>query len=121
MTEIPTDGGKLYQATVIDLFSRRLLGYATSPHPDAVLTAHAIKMAVATRGGDVAGVIFHTDRGSTYTAGEFTALCRHLASDNQWVESVPVSTTRLRNHSSRPLNMKSYLAIISPHGLKRGE
>jgi len=77
MTEIPTDEGKLYQATVIDLFSRRLLGYATSPHPDAVLAAHAIKMAVAAR-GDVAGVIFHTDRGSTYTAREFTALCRHL-------------------------------------------
>jgi putative transposase len=78
MTEIPTDEGKLYQATVIDLFSRRLLGYATSPHPDAVLAAQAIKMAVATRGGRVTGVIFHTDRGSTYTAGEFTALCRHL-------------------------------------------
>jgi transposase InsO family protein len=78
MTEIPTDEGKLYQATVIDLFSRRLLGYATSAHPDAVLAAQAIKMAVAARGGQVAGVIFHTDRGSTYTAGEFTALCRHL-------------------------------------------
>ena len=79
MTEIPTDEGKLYQATVIDLFSRRLLGYATGPHPDAVLAAHSIKMAVAARGGQVAGVIFHTDRGSTYTAREFTALCRHLA------------------------------------------
>jgi transposase InsO family protein len=79
MTEIPTDEGKLYQATVIDLFSRRLLGYATSPHPDAVLAAQAIKMAVATRGGQVTGVIFHTDRGSTYTAREFTALCHHLS------------------------------------------
>ena len=79
MTEIPTDEGKLYQATVIDLFSRRLLGYATSPHPDAVLAAQAIKMAVATRGGQATGVIFHTDRGSTYTAREFTALCSHLS------------------------------------------
>ena len=37
-------------------------------------------MAVAARGGaqQIAGVIFHTDRGSTYTADKFTALCRRL-------------------------------------------
>ncbi len=37
-------------------------------------------MAVAARGGaeQIAGVIFHTDRGSTYTAERFTALCRRL-------------------------------------------
>jgi len=78
MTEIPTDEGKLYLATVIDLFSRKLLGAATSVHPDAELAGQAIKMAVAARRGRVAGVIFHTDRGSTYTAGDFTALCRRL-------------------------------------------
>jgi transposase InsO family protein len=78
MTEIPTDEGKLYLATVIDLYSRRLLGYPTSAHPDAELACQAIKMAVATRGGEVADVIFHTDRGSTYTATDFTKLCRNL-------------------------------------------
>lgn len=78
ITEIPTDEGKLYLATALDLFSRRLLGYATSPHPDAVLAGQAVKMAAATRGGNVAGVIFHTDRGSTYTADDFTALCTKL-------------------------------------------
>lgn len=84
MTEIPTGPGdrgpKLYLATVIDLYSRRLLGAATGLHPDAELACEAIKMAVATRGGaeHLAGVIFHTDRGSTYTADKFTALCRRL-------------------------------------------
>jgi putative transposase len=78
ITEIPTDEGKLYLATALDLFSRRLLGYATSAHPDAVLAGQAIKVAVAARGGDVAGVIFHTDRGSTYTADDFTGLCVKL-------------------------------------------
>jgi transposase InsO family protein len=78
ITEIPTDEGKLYLATALDLFSRRLLGYATSAHPDAVLAGQAIKMAVATRGGNVAEVIFHTDRGSTYTADDFTTLCAKL-------------------------------------------
>ncbi|MGH3504295.1 MAG: IS3 family transposase [Nocardioidaceae bacterium] len=78
MTEIPTDEGKLYMATALDLFSRRLLGCSTSVHPDAELAGQAIKMAIATRDGNVAGVVFHTDRGSTYTAGDFTALCHGL-------------------------------------------
>jgi putative transposase len=78
ITEIPTDEGKFYLATALDLFSRRLLGYATSAHPDAVLAGQAIKMAVAARGGSIAGVIFHTDRGSTYTADDFTGLCAKL-------------------------------------------
>lgn len=78
ITEIPTDEGKFYLATALDLFSRRLLGYATSAHPDAVLAGQAIKMAVATRGGNVAGTIFHTDRGSVYTADDFTSLCAKL-------------------------------------------
>ena len=78
ITEIPTDEGKLYLATALDLFSRRLLGYATSAHPDAVLAGQAIKMALAARGGNIAGVIFHTDRGSTYTADDFTGLCARI-------------------------------------------
>jgi putative transposase len=88
MTEIPTGrdgkGTKLYLATVIDLYSRRLLGAATGLHPDAELACAAIKMAVATRGGkdaiwredEAERVVFHTDRGSTYTANAFTKLCR---------------------------------------------
>lgn len=51
MTEIPTAAGKLYLATVIDLYSRRLLGASTGLHPDADLAGQAIKMAVASRGG----------------------------------------------------------------------
>jgi putative transposase len=80
ITEIPTDEGKLYLATVIDLFSRRLLASATAERPDAELACDASKMAVAVRGGRTAvdGVIFHTDRGSTYTAIRFTTLCRTL-------------------------------------------
>ena len=77
MTEIPTDEGKLYLATVIDLYSRRLLACPTSAHPNAELACDAIKIASATRGGrgNTDGVIFHTDRGSTYTASSFTLLC----------------------------------------------
>ena len=65
---------------MIDLFSRKLLDAATGLHPDAELACQAIQMAVAARGGaaSIAAVIFHSDRGSTYTAGTFMALCRTL-------------------------------------------
>ncbi len=63
ITEVTTDEGKLYLATVIDLYSRRLLGYAMSAHHDAELTTATLSMAAATRGGTVDGVIFHSDRG----------------------------------------------------------
>ena len=78
ITEVPTAAGKLYLATVIDLYSRRLLGAATGLHPDADLACAAIEMAIAVRGGRqaIAGVVFHTDKGSTDTAGSFTKLCR---------------------------------------------
>ena len=67
-------------ATVLDLFSRKLLASPTAEHPDAELAGDAIKMAAAVRGGRtvIDGVIFHTDRGSTYTAKDFTKLCRRL-------------------------------------------
>lgn len=86
ITEIPTAAGKLYLATVIDLYSRRLIGAATSRHPDADLACAAIQIAVTTRGGKPAihtddealRVTFHSDRGSTYTADAFTRVCRDL-------------------------------------------
>lgn len=78
ITEIPTDEGKLYLATVIDLFARKLLACPTSEHPDTELCAAAIKIAVAARGGrpNIEGVIFHSDRGSTYTSKDFRKLCK---------------------------------------------
>jgi putative transposase len=80
ITEIPTQEGKLYQATVIDLFGRRLLASATGPSPNAQLCTDAIKIAVTARAGKdaITGVIFHSDRGSTYTDHSFSALCRDL-------------------------------------------
>jgi putative transposase len=78
LTEIPTDEGKLYLAAVEDLASRRVLGFALGEHHDAALAAAAIKMAVAVRGGDVRGVIFHTDRGSEYSASGFGQVCQRF-------------------------------------------
>ncbi|WP_256370995.1 IS3 family transposase [Micromonospora sp. KC207] len=78
MTEIRTDEGKLYLATVIDLYSRRILGYAMGAHHDAGLVVAALNMAAVTRGGNVNGVIFHSDRGSEYGSADFARTC------NRW-------------------------------------
>ncbi|WP_175430903.1 DDE-type integrase/transposase/recombinase [Streptomyces hawaiiensis] len=60
---------------MIDLFCRRLLGHAMGELHDAELLVAALHMAVATRGGDVKCVIFHSDRGSEYTSRRFRQTC----------------------------------------------
>lgn len=76
ITYLRTGEGWLYLATVIDLFSRRVIGWSVANHMRTELVADALKMAVATRGGRVdAGVVFHSDRGSQYTSAEFGQLC----------------------------------------------
>jgi transposase InsO family protein len=75
LTEVVTGEGKLYLASVLDLFSRKCLGHAFSPHHDADLAEAALVMAIANRRGQVDGVIFHSDRGSEYTAVAFEAAC----------------------------------------------
>lgn len=81
VTYVDTDEGWLYLATVLDLCSRRLLGYAMADAHDAALTEAALRMAVATRAGDgrpTRGVVFHSDRGSEYTAATYAAACTRL-------------------------------------------
>ncbi|MET8413917.1 DDE-type integrase/transposase/recombinase, partial [Streptomyces sp. NPDC005195] len=75
MTEIETGEGKLYLASVHDAFSRRALGYAMGARHDTALVSAALQTAIATRGGQVDGVIFHTDRGSE---GGFNWSSQHL-------------------------------------------
>ena len=77
-TDIDTDEGKLYLDSVLDAGSRRVLGFALGEHHDADLAYGALVMAVAVRGGQVPGVIFHTDQGSEYTAAVFRAACERL-------------------------------------------
>lgn len=79
ITEIVTWERKLYLATVIELYSRRLIGWAIGTNQKASLVCDAMNVAIATRGGiaNIVGVKFHTDRGSQYTSKKFTELCRN--------------------------------------------
>jgi putative transposase len=76
LTEIPNDEGAFYLASVLDLHSRRVVGFALGAHHDAELAKAALCMAIAVRGGDVSGVIFHSDQGGEYTGGVFATACR---------------------------------------------
>lgn len=78
ITYLRTGEGWLFLATVIDLYSRRVIGWSLAAHMRTELVADALRMAVATRGGVVDGVIFHSDRGCQYTSAEFGVLCEGL-------------------------------------------
>ncbi|MCX4656917.1 IS3 family transposase [Streptomyces microflavus] len=76
ITYLPLDGGKLcYLATVIDLASRRLAGWAIADHMRTDLVTDALAEAVRTR-GSLAESIMHTDHGAQYTSRAFAEACR---------------------------------------------
>ncbi len=73
ITYIRTWEGWLYLATVIDLASRRVVGWAMADHMRAELVCDALTMAIHTR-RPAPGLIFHSDRGTQYTAAEYRQL-----------------------------------------------
>ena len=75
ITYIATGEGWLYLAGVLDIGSRRCLGYDMDARMPTELVSNALTMAVNTRGGNVEGMIFHGDRGAQ---GEFNRLSQHL-------------------------------------------
>lgn len=76
ITYIATGEGWLYLASVLDLGSRRMLGYSMADHMRTELVLDALGMAVAARGGAAAGTIAHADRGSQYTSNDYLEFCQ---------------------------------------------
>lgn len=77
ITYLPTLAGWWYLATVIDLATREVVGYAMADHHRAELVVDALQMA-AGRGELKLACIMHSDRGSEYTSGEFRKVIRKL-------------------------------------------
>ena len=73
ITYVPTLEGFVFLAMVLDVFSRKIVGWAMSARQTVELVQAALEMAVQTRGAR--GVVFHSDRGSQYTALAFTRRC----------------------------------------------
>lgn len=77
ITYLPYDGGHLYLATVIDCFSRRLVGWSIAEHMRTEIVADALRAALRER-GSLAGAVFHADHGAQYTSKDYAQLCRDL-------------------------------------------
>jgi putative transposase len=73
ITYIPTQEGWLYLAVVIDLFSRRIIGWAMDQRMEATLVNNAMTMALLKR-QPAPGLIWHTDRGSQYASNSHREL-----------------------------------------------
>lgn len=73
ITYVPTWAGFLFLAVVLDVFSRRVVGWAMATHMRAELVIDALEMAVHNR--QPSGVIHHSDQGSQYTSIAFSKRC----------------------------------------------
>ena len=73
ITYIRTGTGWLYLAMVLDLFSRKVVGWAMAPSMPAELVCEALRMAIAQR-RPATGLIVHSDRGSQYASKQYQAL-----------------------------------------------
>lgn len=96
--------GFLYLATVIDCFSRRLVGWSIADHMRTELVSDAL-LAAARQRGSLAGAVFHSDHGAQYASKDYAALCERLgvrrsmgkvgtSADNAMAESFNASLKR---------------------------
>ncbi|GAA3862634.1 IS3 family transposase [Saccharothrix violaceirubra] len=125
ITYLPiVDGTFLYLATVMDLCSRRLVGWAVADHMRTDLVVGALHAAERTR-GSLAGAIFHGDHGAQYGAGSFVDACREAgvtrsmgavgsSADNAAAESLNASFKRetLQGAQSWGTAMEARLAVF---------
>jgi putative transposase len=98
ITYVWTASGWAYLALLVDLCTRQIVGWAVSAHCDTALALKALDAAVARR-KPAAGLLHHTDRGSTYTAGDYQKRLKSLGftvsmsrRGNCWDNAVAEST-----------------------------
>ncbi len=113
ITYIWTLEGWLYLAVILDLYSRRVVGWAMGPRIDQALTLRALDMA-SDGCKAVAGLIHHSDRGSQYAANDYRKLleargmtCSMSRKGNCWDNAVAESffcdaKSRVRSRSAIP-------------------
>jgi transposase InsO family protein len=129
ITYIRTRSGWLYLAAVMDLFSRKIVGWAMAPSMPAELVCAALQMAIAQR-QPAAGLIVHTDRGSQYASELHRDLLVHhhlLASmsrkGNCWDNAVMerfflnlkmerVWQTNYANHAEAMRDITDYIVVF---------
>ena len=85
ITYVRTAQGWLYLAVVLDLYSRRIVGWAMSSSLHRQLVIDALQMALTTR-QPPPGLLHHSDRGSQYASDDYQALLtkNHMVGSNLW-------------------------------------
>ncbi len=125
ITYLPiADGSNLYLATVIDLGSRKLVGWQIADHMRTELVEDALRAAARER-GSLAGAIFHSDHGSVYTSKAYARLCTRLmvtqsmgkvgtSADNSLAESFNAALKRelLEGRAAFPDQATAYRAVF---------
>lgn len=104
ITEHWTGEGKLYVCAIKDVYSNRIVGYSIDSRMKSSLAVAALNNAVARRrieGGDVAGCVVHTDRGSQFRSRKFVHTPSTVTRWSvPWAESGPQATTQPWSPSS---------------------
>jgi len=97
ITYIPTQEGWLYLAVTLDLYSRRVVGWAMSDRMTSDLTMNALKMAIHQR--DVGpGLVHHSDQGSQYTDGDYQQMLKDwriqvsMNGVGSWYDNAPMES-----------------------------
>jgi putative transposase len=82
-TYLPVVAGFVFLAVILDLYSRKVVGWSVGERLDAELSGEALRRALARR-RPPPGLIFHSDRGSEFAAGSY----RRLLADAEAVQSM---------------------------------
>lgn len=127
ITYIRTGTGWLYLAVVLDLFSRRVVGWAMAPSMPAALVCDALRMAIQAR-RPAAGLVVHSDRGSQYASEQYQSLlaehgfvCSMSRKGNCWDNAVAerfflnlkmerVWQRNYANHAEAKFDVANYIA-----------
>ena len=97
ITYIPTREGWLYLAAVLDLYTRRIVGWAMSDRMTSALTVSALKMALR-QCQPTSGLLHHSDQGSQYTDRNYQALLKNhgvqvsMNSVGSWYDNAPMES-----------------------------
>ena len=114
ITYVKTWDGWAYVATVIDLYSRAIVGYAIADHMRTSLVTDALDMAIANR-APTGHVIFHSDRGTQYTPRpSSTNTAGTTASAAPWAGPEYATTMLSANRHSRPTRKNSSTPAPGP-------
>ena len=112
ITYVTTQEGFLYLAMVLDVFSRKVVGWAMGARQTAALARSALDMALQARAAQ--GVIFHSDHGSQFTALVFTSRCEQAGV----LQSMGGRRQLLRQRHGREFLRHRRMRAAAPHPLR---